>query len=346
MTLNVGLTYNLAAEIPSGKPDDFYAEYDSLDTIKSINNALKATGHSINQIEADENAYEKLKKTRPDIVFNIAEGVQGESRESHIPSILEMLGIPYTGSGPLTLALTLNKARAKEVMAYNRIPTPEFRVIYKPEETKNIKFKYPLIVKPLEDGSSRGISTDSIVETCQELDKKVRQIITVYGQPALLEKFLPGREFTVAVLGNDDLVTLPVIEIYMDMFPKESRGVYGFEAKFRWDDDSHSGHPRKMPEGLEELLTELAVRTHRVLGCRDYSRVDIRLDEEGRPNVIEINPLPGLNPKIEAVSYFPKAARMAGWSFEKLIIRMLDTAIKRYGLEHVGAVKDAGVPVS
>ncbi|MFH1789253.1 MAG: ATP-grasp domain-containing protein, partial [Candidatus Altiarchaeota archaeon] len=229
-------------------------------------------------------------------------------------------------------AITLNKAKTKEVLTYHGVPTPHSQVFKTPDEALDERLDFPLIVKPLEDGSSRGISTDSLVRDEKELANKITQINTIYNQPALAEKFLPGREFTVAVLGNKKAYTLPIVEIYLHKYPKESRGVYGYEAKTKWEKDEYSGHPEKIDDDLKEKIIELALKTHEALDCKDYSRIDIRLDEQGRPNVLEANPLPGLNPKIEAVSYFPKAARLAGMTFTELINKMLAIGLERNGI--------------
>jgi len=181
-------------------PPDLLAEGDSDETIKAVEQALKRY-HQVIPIEADELAYVRLLEEKPDLVFNIAERLYGPNRESHIPTICEILNIPYTGSDPLTLGLCLDKARAKEIMTYYRIATPAFRVIDKENDLPS-NLSYPSIVKPLYEGSSKGIKNDSVVFNRKELKKKVSEIIELYQQPAIVERFLTGREFTVGVLGN------------------------------------------------------------------------------------------------------------------------------------------------
>jgi D-alanine-D-alanine ligase len=333
MALSVGLTYNLAVEPPPGEPEDFYVEYDHEETIKAIEEAIESGGHKVTRIEADENAYWRLKEVKPDIVFNIAEGVPGESRESQIPIMLEMLGIPYTGSGPLTLAVTLNKARTKELVAYHGIPTPEFAVYYEPPIKAN-GFPLPAIVKPIEEGSSKGVREDSVVNTPKELLERVSQRIKAYRQPVVVERFLSGREFTVALLGNGSPMVLPIVEVLFDDLPAGSHGIDSYEAKWLWDDPKNPADcircPAEVDGKLAEKIRKAALDSYRVLGCRDWARIDMRLDDKGVPNILEVNALPGMIPDPKAHSRFPAAARAAGLTYEETILTVLDLALKRY----------------
>src|SRR6266571_2486365 len=192
---------------------DLYAEWDTAETIQAVKSALEEF-HEVSLIEADEDAYEKLRATKPEIVFNVAEGLYGASREALIPAILEMLGIPYTGSDPLTLAICLDKSRAKEILAYHHITTPRFCVISDKSTVDSVAWRFPLIVKPLHEGSSKGVFNSSLVRNRSELALLVAETLERYNEPALAEEYLPGREFTVAMLGNgDDVRVLPIVEI-------------------------------------------------------------------------------------------------------------------------------------
>lgn len=339
--MKVGFTYNLkrgegegGAEAP-GVDADVQAEWDDADTIQAVINAL-AERHEVIPIEAREGAFEALQSTRPEIVFNIAEGARGPCREGHIPSILEYLDIPYTASDPMTLNLCLDKARAKEVLAYHGLPTARFRVV----REKNFSFNslhYPLMVKPLYEGSSIGIRDDSLVRTRREMRERVSWLLDKYGEPALVEEFLPGREFTVAVLGNgDEARTLPIVEIRFDMLPPGVNPIYSYEAKWIWDDATAPLEifdcPAKLPSEIASEIERVSLEAFRIMRCRDWCRVDVRLDGTGRPHVIELNPLPGILPRPEQNSCFPKAARVAGMSYNQLINTVLDTACRRYGL--------------
>ena len=315
---------------------DEYAEWDTIETIHAIRDAI-ATRHQVNLIEADEFAFEKLKSTKPDFVFNFAEGKNGASREAQMPAILEMLEIPYTGSDPVTLGICLDKSRTKEILSYYKIANPKFVVIKNLESDLPENLKYPLIIKPLFEGSSKGIFNKCFVKNEVELKKIAKQILKEYNQPALVEEFLPGREFTVAILGNGDrAMVLPIIEIKFDALPKDVVPIYSYEAKWIWDQAEfpHDIYecPAKTNNDLTKKIRKISLETFKVLGCRDWSRIDIRLDEMGEPNIIEINPIPGVLPKIEDNSCYPRAARMAGYNYNEMINAVLDEALLRNGL--------------
>jgi len=293
--------------------------------------------HDVTLVEANEEAYTKLKELKPDIVFNFAEGLVGVNRESHIPALLEMLQIPYTGSDPLTLGICLDKSRAKEILSYHNIPNAKFLVAHKMEDIENVNFDFPLIVKPISEGSSKGIFSSSLVKNKKELEAEVRRIIFSYNQPALIEEFLSGREFTVAVLGNDDETEiLPIIEIRYDDFPVDVIPMYSYEAKWILDTKENSFDvfecPAKLDNELEKKIKDTVLMTYRVLRCKDWSRIDVRLDKNGVPKIIEINPLPGIMPDPNENSSFPKAARAAGMNYNQMIQKVLYAAAKRYKL--------------
>ncbi|MCK5236015.1 MAG: D-alanine--D-alanine ligase, partial [Deltaproteobacteria bacterium] len=194
--MRLALTYNVKDDSNgSGEyPEDHYAEWDDLETIEAVRDALKEKHEEVELIEADLDAYDKLRDLKPELVFNMAEGLTGESREAHIPAILEMLGIPYTGSSPLTLAMTLNKARSKQVLSYFSVPTPKFVVMENEKDFTLFTGNFPAMVKPLFEGSSKGIRNNSLVNSGSEMSEKVAEIIKEYKQPAIVEEFLPGRE--------------------------------------------------------------------------------------------------------------------------------------------------------
>lgn len=274
---------------------------------------------------------------KPDFVFNFAEGLIGVNRESHLPAMLEMLQIPYSGSDALTLGICLDKSRAKEILTYHKIPNAKFLVANQREDIQNADFDFPLIVKPISEGSSKGIFSSSFVKNTQELEDEVSRILTSYNQPALIEEFLPGREFTVAVLGNgDEIEILPIIEIRYEDFPEDVIPLYSYEAKWILDTKENNFDvfecPAKLDSNLEEKIKDTVIRAYNVLRCKDWSRIDIRLDRNGIPNIIEINPLPGIMPDPNENSSFPKAARAAGMTYNQMIQRVLYSAAKRYNL--------------
>ena len=315
---------------------DTYAEWDTIETVTAVRDAL-ALRHSVTMIEADEDAFEKLRSQRPEIVFNIAEGQYGVSREAQIPAMLEMLSIPYSGSDALTLAVCLDKSRAKEILSYYKIPTAKFSVIYSLADLSSLRTDFPCMVKPLNEGSSKGIFDASLVRTLKELQAQVENVLVTYNEPVIVEEFLPGREFTVAMLGNgDDVQVLPVVEIKFDSLPKGVNPIYSFEAKWIWDQSSNPLDifecPARVTPSLHTSIVKLCTEAYKVLRCRDWSRIDVRLDKNGIPNIIEINPLPGILPKPEDNSCYPKAARAAGMSYDEMLNRVLDEACKRYRL--------------
>jgi D-alanine-D-alanine ligase len=315
---------------------DTYAEWDAQDTIDAVRAAL-STAHDVTPIEANEDAFERLRTTRPDIVFNVAEGLNGASREAQIPAILEMLGIPYTGSDPVTLGICLDKSRSKEILSYHRVPTPAFVVVSRPEDLSATEVPLPAIVKPLHEGSSKGIYDNSVVRTSPELFERVTSVVTTYRQPALVEQFLTGREFTVALLGNgSDLKVLPIIETRFDTLPPGVTPIYSYEAKWIWDQQEHPIDIHECPARIDATLSldieTVCRKAVEVLGCRDWCRVDVRLDHDSKPHVIELNPLPGILPNPEDHSCFPLAARTAGLGYEQLLIAVLEAGARRYGL--------------
>ncbi|MFH0992390.1 MAG: ATP-grasp domain-containing protein [bacterium] len=315
---------------------DTYAEWDTEDTILAVKAALEEQ-HDVTMIEADTDAFQKFLQIQPDIVFNIAEGLRGPSREAQIPAMLDMLGIPYTGSDPLTLGICLDKSRAKEILSHHRIPTPEFRIITRIDELQEFTIPFPCIVKPLHEGSSKGVVNASVVKNEAELHEQVTRVLNNYHEPALVEKFLSGREFTVALLGNDgDLHVLPIIEIHFNELPEGANPIYSYEAKWVWDLPDHPiemySCPAKVGQELEQKIIETCRKTFKILNCRDWCRIDLRLDDAGTPHIIELNPLPGILPNPDEHSAFPMAARAAGISYNEMLCSVLGHAIRRQNI--------------
>lgn len=313
-----------------------FAEWDTEETVSAIRDAI-AERYDVVMIDAADDAYNKLVAQRPDFVFNIAEGLHGVSRESQIPAILEMLQIPYLGSDPLTLGICLDKARAKEILSFYKIPTAAFRVVRSMDEFDDLRVRFPSIVKPLHEGSSKGIYNSCVVHTPDDLAREVQLVLETYNEPALVEDFLPGREFTVALLGNGrNVQVLPIVEIKFDALPPGVNPIYSYEAKWIWDQRDNPLEVFECPASIDDTLAEEIGRickdAYRVLSCRDWSRIDVRLDARGRPHILEINPLPGILPNPEDNSCFPKAARAAGLSYNQLINTVLDIAMQRCGL--------------
>jgi D-alanine-D-alanine ligase len=333
--MRIGFTFNLLPEKNSRYKTDKYVEFDDISVIETIKKALESSGYEVILIEADKNAYEKLKNSNLDFVYNIAECIYGRSRRCQIPAMLEMLGIPYTGSEVLTQAITLDKARAKEIMSFYGIPTPKFQLFKKGDEPLNPDLQFPLFVKPNAEGSSKGITSKSLVKNENELRKVVNFIIKRYHQPALVEEYLDGREFTISLLGNPPKV-LPIVEVDFTSVPDNIPKFDCYEVKWFWDNPENEVEsvmcPAKIDKELEESIKKLAIRTFEALGCVDICRIDIRLDKNGIPNVLDINISPGLIPDPKENSRFPKACYTAGMTYGEIILSVLEAAMKRYNI--------------
>jgi D-alanine-D-alanine ligase len=318
---------------------DEFAEWDSPTTIAAVESALSRLGKVV-RLEANEDFPEKLRLTRPDIVFNIAEGFHGVNREAHVPSICEFFGVPYSGSDPFTLSLCLDKARTKETLAFHGIPTPPFAVVEKPDDLKGAlkKLNLPLFVKPLHEGSSKGITDSNLCFDREHLIRQTEFLLENYKQPVLVEEYLPGKEFTCAVLGNGDEATvLPIVGMNFETLPKGALPIYSFDAKFVWDRPENPLDifqcPARITRELQASIERVTLDAFRVLGCRDWARIDVRLDSFGIPNVLEVNPLPGILPDPADNSCLPKAARAAGIGYEELIQNCLKYAAARQGVD-------------
>lgn len=329
MGVKVALLYNLADEEMRGldDPPDSQAELDSEQTVFAIRECLVAAGHQVSLVEGVLPELLTLLHEPVEIAFNICEGYRGRNREAQVPAILEMLGIPVTGSDVLTLAVSLDKPTTKKLLRYHGVPTPRFQVFYSALDVLDPDLRFPLFVKPSHEGSSMGIAADSKVQTEAELRERVAYVTKTYLQPALVEEFIDGREFTVGVLGNELLTTLPVMEISFANVPADANGVYSYQYKHEWTSRNNFLCPAPIDDFTTRSLQEAAKQAYRAVGCRDFGRVDFRLGPDGVAQVIEINPLPGLAP---GYSDFPVAAEAAGMSYSELINLILDNALHRY----------------
>jgi D-alanine-D-alanine ligase len=318
---------------------DEFAEWDSPTTIAAVESALSHLGKVV-RLEAKEDFPERLRQIKPDIVFNIAEGFHGVNREAHVPAICEFYGIPYSGSDPFTLSLCLDKARTKETLAFHGIPTPRFAVVRKLEELRSVveKLRFPLFVKPLHEGSSKGITDSNLCPDSGHLLDQTEFLLENYNQPVLVEEYLPGKEFTCAVLGNGDEATvLPIVGMNFDTLPAGAMPIYSFDAKFVWDRPENPLDifqcPARIASALKKSIERVTLDAFRALGCRDWARIDVRLDGAGVPNVLEVNPLPGILPDPADNSCLPKAARAAGIGYDELIQSCLRYAAVRQGVK-------------
>jgi D-alanine-D-alanine ligase len=328
MGLRVGLTFDLKSDyvFREGEPPDANAEFDHEDTIGVIEEAIQAGGHEVVRLGSARALLTRLEELkRLDIVFNLAEGYVGRNRESEVPVILEMLRVPFVGSDGLTMALTLDKIVAKKVLITEGIPTPRFVELQKPEDAPTVHLTYPLIAKLRHEGASKGISIASLTNNAEELARQVDWLTRTYQQPALIEEFIEGREFTVAIIGNDPPEAQPVVQIEIDGQLELGRLFYTFER-------IHSGLnyicPAPIEEALRQRLVSLALQTYTAVECRDFGRVDIRVDAKGTAYVLELNPLPSLSTE----DVFGYVARVRGISYAAIVNQVLDSALVRYGM--------------
>lgn len=268
-------------------------------------------------------------------MFNVAEGIEGEDREAVVPRICEELKIPFSGAGSETSVIVLNKAKAKEILLANSIPTPRFQVFEnEDEELKDLEF--PLLAKPLWEGSSKGLFNENLVSDKDKLKEIIKRIKTNYNQAAIVEEFIDGREFTVSVVGYDNPVVLPIVEIRFDHLPFGIHPMDSYEAKWIYDNPNAEHDPLVCPaevdKELEDKIKEVALKTFKVLDCRDWARVDIRLDKNNFPHVLEVNTPPGFMKDPKENSRLPRAAYAKGWSYERLIGEVIKSAVERWDL--------------
>jgi D-alanine-D-alanine ligase len=315
---------------------EFEVEYDPPHTIELIKHGIEATGHEYVFVEADQNFAENIKKAKPNLVFNRAEGLRGDSRESHLPAILEMLGIPYVGSNVLTTAICLNKAWTKKILLYHGISTPKFYVCGTFQEADRISKGFPYILKPNEEGSSIGITEENIVKDKTQLNTRLKQMLKEYQQPILVEQFIAGREFSTGLLGQVDMdpEILAILEIDFSKFP-EVGGVFGQRAKTVLDSLDHYVCPAKIPRELKSALEQLSVDIWYALDTKDFARIDFRMNSKGDLFFLEINPLPGMDFDTQEndLSFYPYMAMKTGYSYDELVRRLLESACNRYGLK-------------
>ncbi|MBX5480386.1 MAG: ATP-grasp domain-containing protein [Myxococcaceae bacterium] len=325
--LRVGFTYNVKRIKPTyDAQEDSEAEYDSPSTLQAIREAIASWGHEVIDLEANQELPSILASTPVDVVFNIAEGFKGRNRESQVPAVLELLDIPYTGSDPATLSLALDKALAKKIVRQAGIATPNFQLLTTGKERLLKEFTYPLIIKPVAEGSSKGVVQKSVCYSEAEVRAAAREMIEKYQQPALVEDYISGREFTVGLLGERRPRVLAPMEIVF-LEPNEKNPVYSFQHKLDWNDRIRYDVPAKLDPGQMEKLKTAARGAFMALGCRDVGRIDFRMDEKGRFYFLECNPLPGLTP---GWSDLVLIAEGSGMDYRTLIGEIMAGAIRRY----------------
>lgn len=350
-SFRVAVLANLKENAPvfDGMSEDQWDDLDSESTVLSLVNAIREGGHQADFLEADDSIIDTVRDYKPDICFNIAESHFGDSREAQIPAILEKLQIPYTGSKILTLALTLDKPMTKRILAWHNLPTPEFQSFEREDEPLEEGMEFPLFIKPSREGTGMGISYESILHNETELRTQLRYILRKYKQSALVERYIEGREVTVGLVGNligpvarripkDEnahriqagLQFLPPMEVNLEPWI-EAGGVYGNVLKTDHAADLEYLCPAPLDENMVDELNWLAAAVFRVTGALDVARIDFRLDvhDNFKPYILEINPLPGLMPKLSDIVI---EAEADGISHTELVNMILNTALHRYGM--------------
>jgi D-alanine-D-alanine ligase len=328
MGFRVGMTYNIKSEFPikPGDPPDINAELDSEETVKNIEQGLREGGHEVVRIGGARSLLQRSTPVDVDIVFNIAEGYEGRNRESQVPILLEMLRVPFVGADGLTLGLTLDKVLTKKVLIAEGIPTPRFTEVTSTENLGKLDLRYPLIVKLRCEGSSKGLSEKSLVNTPLELRRQVEWLMQTYPDfPIFIEEFIEGEEFTVALIGNESPTIFPPVQISLDGITDLGRKFYTF-AYLR--SGANYVFPAPISNSLARRMQELALATYKSVECRDFGRVDFRVDRQGNPYALEINPLPSLS--VEDV--FAIMAKTYGWTYASMINRILEAGLVRCGL--------------
>lgn len=324
----IGMTYDLRSEyLARGMTLDQVAEFDSEETIQAIEGELARQGHEVDRIGSAHSLVERLAAgDRWDLGFNIAEGLHGSGREALVPALLDAYCIPYVFSDPLVLAVTLDKAVAKRVVRDLGVPTPDFAVVREPGDVASVRLGYPLFAKPVAEGTGKGVTAASRVTAPDELDRVCRELLLRYGQPVLVEEYLPGREFTVGIVGTgSEARALAVLEVHL--LHQADAGVYTQRNK---EECESLVEYRLAHDAQAEEARSVALEAWRGLDCRDGGRVDVRLDARGRAGFIEVNPLAGLHP---THSDLPILAGLAGISFRELLADIMASALSRISRE-------------
>ncbi|MCX6245606.1 MAG: D-alanine--D-alanine ligase [Bacteroidetes bacterium] len=322
--MRIGLTFDLRSDyLKEGYTEEETAEFDKESTVEAIERELHFLGHSTERIGHILNLTRKLVSgERWDLVFNISEGLYGIGREAQVPAILDAYKIPYTFSDPLVLALTLHKGMTKHVIRDCGIPTPDFAIVSSMKDLGAVDLPYPLFVKPNAEGSGKGIAFNSKVSNPEELRTTCADRWKERNFPLLVETYLPGREFTVGILGTgEESFSVGAMEVIFRQTAGES--IYSYDMKANYEQFVDYALPE--PEVMGPIC-EMALKAWKALECRDGGRVDVRLDAQGITNFIEVNPLAGLN---DITSDLPILARMNGYDYSFIIKTVIDSAVKR-----------------
>ena len=328
--MKIGLSYDIKEQATKaeGLPEDAFEEYDSPETVEALAAAISSEGHKVLRLGGGPAFLRNVQLEKPDLVFNIAEGLGNyRSREAQVPSILEMLDIPYSGSDPLTLTVCLEKALTKQLVAAAGVATPRWCVINDVAELESTdwnKFPFPAFTKPAHEGSSKGIRNASRVDDAGKLKELIRGQMALYAQPMMVEEFIAGQEVTVGLLGNAPTRVTGIMHV-VPVTPSADF-VYSLEVKRNWRQMVRYECPARLAPSVLRRVEESCLKAFSVLGIRDLARMDFRISADGTPYFLEVNPLPGLNP--QSGDYVIMGEAM-GWSYNALIGAVLNAAIER-----------------
>ncbi len=325
----IAILYNLKHGVSSAAKDA-EAEYDSIDTVNALRDVFERGGLSVLTLEADRMLPVKLMEARFDIAFNIAEGLSGRGREAQVPALLHLMGLRCTGSDETTLAIALNKSLTNRLLSTCGVRVPRSVVLTPDTAFRAPRLSYPVLIKPNCEGSSKGIAETAIAGDLKALRSLAEKNFALYGEEMLAEEYIEGREFTVGLLGNGGhLRVFPPMEIVFDRFTEGDYHVYSYPVKQDYKRYVHYECPASLTPAQDTEMRDMARRAFEALGCRDFARVDFRMDTNGRLYFIEINPLPGLAPDY---SDFPILAGYSGVTYDNLVRGVLDAAATRLGL--------------
>jgi D-alanine-D-alanine ligase len=333
----IGLTFDLKdTYLAAGYSEIEAAEFDRADTIDSIDEALRSLGYQTDRIGNIKQLVSRLHNgDRWDLVFNICEGMHGIGREAQVPGLLDAYQIPYVFSDTVACAVTLHKGMTKDVVRAAGVATPDYAVVNQIADADEIRMTFPLFAKPIAEGTSKGISARSKINDATQLEEVCRDLLAQHGQPVLVERFLPGREFTVGIVGTgEDAVALATMEIQLSKGPHSE--AYSYHNKANWEELVHYS---LLPAGeLRSAVEALSLQAWRALGCRDGGRIDVRLDENGKPGFIEVNPLAGMHPQR---SDLPMMAAMANIPYARMLGMIMESAEKRISEQATSASRQA-----
>jgi D-alanine-D-alanine ligase len=329
--MKIGLSYDLKDSVclGQGHPEDALEEYDSPETVNALAAAIEEQGYSTVRLGGGREFLASITQWDVDLVFNIAEGLGNHrGREAQVPAILEMLDIPFSGSDAQCLAICLDKPLTKKILAASGIITPQWHVISQMKQLDEInwnKFVLPAFIKPAYEGSSKGITTVSIVKSTEQVIDIVTRLLECYHQPVLVERFIAGDEITVGIIGNSPPKILGIMRVLSREHTPDF--IYCLEVKRDWERLVDYECPARLERRILKKIEDVSLKIFQVLGCRDFARIDFKIDSNGEPNFLEINPLPGLNPRS---GDFPIMAAKMGWTYQELILTIIKTALERY----------------